>query len=104
MKFSFSPQTKWGEQSFALLLVFCFFLVVARIVVAIQHTASSQPLFSNLPLDIPMLSAVVAGILAGIAGIRAIVNDRERSVSVSVATLIGFLIFFLVIRQVVIMF
>lgn len=104
MKLRFSPQTKWGEQSFALLLIFCFFLVVARIVVAIQHTAHSQPLFTNLPLDIPMLIAVVAGILAGIAGIRAIVNDRERSVSVSVATVVGLLVFFLVLRQVALAF
>jgi len=99
VKISFGPKTKWGEQSVALLLIACFFLVVARIVIAIQHPAPNQPIFSNLALDVPMLSAVAAAILGGIAGIAAIIKDKERSTSVAFASLVGLCILFLVAIQ-----
>jgi len=99
LKIKFSPQSKWGEQSMALLLVFCLFLIIARIVVAIQHPEPDQPLFSNLPLDIPMLSAVITAILGGITGLYAMVKEKDYSITVAVATIMGLAVLFLVIRN-----
>lgn len=99
MKIKFSPQSKWGEQSLALLLVFCLFLIIARIVVAVQHPEPDQPLFSNLPLDIPMLCAIITATLGGLTGLYAIVKEKDYSVTVSVATIVGMAVLFLVIRN-----
>jgi len=99
LKMKFSPQSKWGEYSMSLLLIFCFFLIVARIVIAVEHPAPDQPLFSNLPLDIPMLAAVITAIMGAITGLYAIVKDKDYSITVSVATVIGMIMLFLVIRQ-----
>jgi len=99
VKFSFGPQTKWGEHSVALLIICGCFLIAAKIVVSIQHPLPNQPLFSNLALDIPMLSAITAAILGGMAGIRAIIQDKERSITVSFSALVGLCILFLVVRQ-----
>ncbi|MEQ8235469.1 MAG: hypothetical protein ABRQ23_01695 [Syntrophomonadaceae bacterium] len=99
MNIKFSPQSKWGEQSMALLLVFCLFLIIARLVVAVQHPEPNQPLFSNLPLDIPMLCAIITAILGGIVGLYAMVKEKDYSITVSVATIVGMVMLFLVIRN-----
>ena len=91
MKLRFIPKTHLGQWSIWLITVFIVLFIVFQILVASGQRGGAT-FFSNLALSIPMLIAVITGILAFFTGIIGIIKNKERSVLVFSSTIIGFFI------------
>jgi hypothetical protein len=95
MKVSLAPKTKLGKLSVG-------FIIAMPILYSIGMSFTdslykSVPAGSTIPKDIvarpalalTMLSGMLVGILAFVAGVLAIIKKKERSVLVYISTLIG---------------
>ncbi|MGI9622850.1 MAG: hypothetical protein ACR2PK_08445 [Acidimicrobiales bacterium] len=85
------PTTAPGKWSICAIIAFglllgCFALLVAN------GQRGGDDFFDNLWLTLPMVGAFVAAISALILGLVAIIRDRERSIAVIAATVIGLLV------------
>jgi hypothetical protein len=92
MKIQLLPKSSLGKWSIGLILAFFVLFAIGNIVVAIQGPIAGQTFLSNPILSIPMLSSAVAGGLSFFTGFIAIIKNRDRSVLVFLATIIGLLI------------
>ena len=69
-------------------------------VVSVLGQEGGETFFDNLWISIPMLGAGASAIAAFIAGIIAIIKNKERSVLVFISSLVGLLVLFFVLGEV----
>lgn len=99
MKISFIPKTHLGKWSVLLIMLFfallgLFFLLVA------SGERGGETFFSNLKLTIPMLIAGISGVCSFALGLISIIKNRERSIFVFIATIIGFFILYWILAEI----
>lgn len=95
------PKTKIGKWSVGLLIAFIVFLVIGNIIVA-SGQEGGDTIFDNLYISIPMILAALCAIAALITGLVSIIKNKERSVLVIIATLIGLIITWFVFGELLI--
>lgn len=90
---NFIPKTYLGKWTIGLIVFFFAFLGLFFIFVKLGERGG-ETFFSNPKLAISILIAAVCGIAAFFSGIIGIVKNKERSILVFLATLIGFFVLF----------
>ncbi len=91
MKPYFKYQTKLGQWTIELILLFFIFFGIFLIFVGLGERGGAT-FFSNLKLAIPFLIAAICGISSFLVGVASIIRNKKRSISVFLATLIGLLV------------
>jgi len=91
MRVTILPKTPLGKWSTGLVVAFVVLLVVFLLLVA-SGQRGGETFFSNLVLTIPMLLAETSGVLAFLIGLISVIKNKERSILVFLAMLIGFFI------------
>ena len=100
MRISLLPQSALGKWSVRLLTAFAVFFAAFELLVA-SGQRGGETFFSNLALTIPILLAGTSGVLAFVTGLIGVIRNRERSILVFVAMLVGFLVLLFCIGEVV---
>ena len=98
---SLSPKTKLGKWSVGFVIAFFLLLATVMFVVSVLGQEGGKTFFDNLWISIPMLGAGAAAIAAFIVGIIAIIKNKERSILVIIAALIGLLVSWFVVGEIV---
>lgn len=88
MRVSILPKTPLGKWSTGLALVFLVLFVAFLLLVA-SGQRGGETFFSNLMLTIPMLFAATSGVFAFLTGLIGVIRNRETSILVFLAMLIG---------------
>ncbi len=88
---TFLPKTRNGKLSVILIIFFFLSLATSRILVAFGQRGG-QGIFSNPILAVTGLLAFGFGTGAFLTGIFGIIRNKERSILVFLATILGFLI------------
>ncbi|MFC1964762.1 hypothetical protein ACFLWG_02000 [Chloroflexota bacterium] len=101
MKLHFIPKTHLGKWSIWFIIAFIVLFMSFQLLVASGQRGGAT-FFSNLALSVPMLIAGISGISAFFTGIIGIIKSKERSVLVFLATIIGFLILFFVLGEILV--
>lgn len=83
-----------------LIIIFFLLLAVFYLFVAAGQRGG-ETYFSNLLLAIPITLAGISGIVAFFTGMAAIIKRKERSVFVFLATIIGLLVLFFVLGEII---
>jgi len=91
MRISLLPQSALGKWSVGLLAAFAVFFAAFGLLVA-SGQRGGETFFSNLALTIPILLAGTSGVLAFVTGLIGVIRNRERSILVFLAMLVGFLV------------
>jgi len=102
MKVSFLPKTKLGKWSMWLIVAFFLLLATGIAVVSVFKQEGGETFFDNLWISIPMLNAVASAIAAFITGIIAIIKNKERSILVIITTVIGLLVLWFVVGEILV--
>ncbi|OGY27314.1 MAG: hypothetical protein A2Z42_03635 [Candidatus Woykebacteria bacterium RBG_19FT_COMBO_43_10] len=98
---SLLPKTTLGKWSVGLIIAFFLLLATGIAVVSVFKQEGGETFFDNLWISIPMLGAGAAAIAAFIVGIIAIIKNKERSILVIIAALIGLLVSWFVVGEIV---
>lgn len=93
------PKSYPGKWSIRFLAAFIAFFATFLLLVA-SGQRGGDTFFSNLALTIPMLLAGVAAVLALLAGLIGVIRNRERSILVFLAMLVGFFVLLFSIGEV----
>jgi len=88
MRVSILPKTPLGKWSIGLIIAFIVFIVAFQLLVA-SGQRGGKTFFSNLVLTIPILLAGTSGVFAFLTGLIGVIRNRERSIFVFLAMLIG---------------
>ena len=91
MKLHFIPRTLLGKWSIWLIITFIALFITFQLLVASGQRGGAT-FFSNLALTLPMLFAGISGISAFFTGIICIIKNKDKSVLVFIATILGFFI------------
>jgi len=91
MRFSIVPKTTLGKWSTGLIVALIVFFAAFQLLVA-SGQRGGETFFSNLILTIPILLAGTSGVFAFAIGLVDVVRNRERSILVFLAMLIGFFV------------
>ena len=102
MKVTFIPRTSLGKWSVGLIVAFFLLLATGMTVVSVFHQTGGETFFDNLWISIPMLSAGACAIAAFFTGALSIWKSKERSILVFVASLIGLLVLWFVIGEILV--
>ena len=98
MKLHFIPRTYLGKWSIWLIVAFIALFIVFQILVASGQRGGAT-FFSKLLLSVPILIAAIADISSFFTGIIGIIKSKERSALAFIATIIGFLVLFFVVGE-----
>jgi hypothetical protein len=102
MKVYVLPKTKLGKWSAGLVVLFFLLLATGMTVVSVFKQEGGETFFDNLWISIPMLSAGAAAIAAFVTGIISIWKSKERSALVFVVSLIGLLVLWFVLGEILV--
>jgi hypothetical protein len=94
------PKSYLGKWSIGLIAAFAVFFVIFQLLVA-SGQRGGETFFSNLALTIPILLAGTSGVLSFLIGLIGVIRNRERSILVFLAMLVGFFILLFSIGEVV---
>ncbi|MDP2685199.1 MAG: hypothetical protein Q8P20_09270 [bacterium] len=94
------PKTRYGKWSVYLIGLFIIFLLIFYALIA-SGQRGGDTFFSNWALTIPILLAGICGIAGFVTGLIAILKQRERSVLVYVAVVIGALATFFATAEII---
>ena len=94
------PKTRQGKWSAWLMVAFIVFFGLFFIFMASGQRGGAT-FFSNLWLTVPILLAGISGISAFFTGIIGVIKDRERSVLVYLAILIGLIVLLFCLAEIV---
>ena len=97
---SLLPKTTLGKWSVGLIIAFFLLLATGIAVVSVFKQEGGETFFDNLWISIPMLSAGAAAIAAFFTGALSIWKSKERAVLVFVASLIGLLVLWFVVGEI----
>jgi hypothetical protein len=100
VKINFLPKTALGKWSVGLIAGMIVFYQLFRLLIA-SGQRGGDTFFSNLALAIPVLFAGISGISAFFTGIHGIIKSKERSVIVYLVTIIGFIVLFFILGEVI---
>ncbi|MHA1167428.1 MAG: hypothetical protein ACTSRU_06375 [Candidatus Hodarchaeales archaeon] len=89
-----------GKWSVGLLIAFAVFLAALELLIA-SSQRGGETFFSNTMLTIPILLAGISGVLALLTGLIGIIKNRERSILVFMAMLVGLFVLLFWIGEVV---
>jgi len=93
------PKSYLGKWSIGLIAAFVVFFVIFQILVA-SGQRGGETFFSNLALTIPIFLAGASGVLAFLTGLIGVIRNKERSILVFLAMLVGFLVLLFSIGEV----
>jgi len=96
------PKTTPGKWSIGLIIAFFLLLATGMTVVTAFHQTGGNTIFDNLWISIPMLGAAVSAITGLFVGIAAIWKQKERAILVFVPIIIGFLVLFFVLGEILV--
>jgi hypothetical protein len=99
MRFIVLPKSYLGKWSIGFIAAFIVFFLIFQLLVA-SGQRGGETFFSNLALTIPILLAGIFGVLAFFTGVIGVIRNRERSILVFLAILIGFFILLFSIGEV----
>ena len=94
------PKSYLGKWSIGLIAASILFWAVFGLLRA-SGQRPGETVFSNLALTIPGMLLVTSGVLAFLTGLISVIRNRERSILVFVAMLVGFFILLFLIGEVV---
>ena len=100
MRVSILPKTALGKWSTGLIVAFIVFFVAFQLLVA-SGQRGGETFFSNLVLTIPILLAGTSGVFAFLTGLIGVIRNRERSILVFLAMLIGLFVLFFCLGEVI---
>ena len=100
MRISILPKTKLGKLSTGLIGAFIVFIVAFQLLVA-SGQRGGETFFSNLVLAIPILLAGTSGVFAFAIGLTGVIRNRERSILVFLAILIGLFVLLFSLGEVI---
>lgn len=92
------PKTKFGKWSVWCLGLFVVFFIGAQVIVA-SGQEGGETFFDNLFVSIPMSLVALSAIFAFAFGLFSIVKQKERSLLVYLATLVGLWILTFVVGE-----
>ena len=98
----FLPKTNFGKWSVKLIIAFFALFIMALLIVSIQGSRNDRTPFDNPKLFMTMFLAGLCGIGSFFTGITSIIKDKEKSPLILLSVLIGFLILFFVLGEIVI--
>ncbi len=99
MKIYFSPKSNPGKWAIRLILCFFVFLGIFFLFVNLGERGGNT-FFSNLKLAIPILIAGISGVGSFFIGVVSIIKNKEFSLSVFLAALIGFLVLIWILAEI----
>jgi len=94
------PKSYLGKWSIGFIAAFIVFFVIFQLLV-VSGQRGGETFFSNLALTIPILLAGISGVLALLTGLAAVIRDRERSILVFLAMLVGFFVLLYCIGEII---
>ena len=97
-----TPKTKLGKLSVISILLFFLFLIVMMIIVKVQAPKENQTFFSNFWLSVPGFLSMAFGIVSFITGLISIIKHKERAFLVYISTLIGLMVLWFVIGEILV--
>jgi hypothetical protein len=100
MRVSALPKTPLGKWSTGLALAFLVLFIAFLLLVA-SGQQSGETFFSNLVLTIPMLLAGTSCVFAFLPGLTGVIRNRERSILVFLAMLIGLFVSFFGLGEII---
>jgi drug/metabolite transporter (DMT)-like permease len=96
MKIKLFPRAKYGKWSIYFILAFAIFLAVFLLLVESGERGGAT-FFSNLKLTIPFLAAAISAIAAFFTGLFSVFKEKNHSVLVYFAIIVGlFVLIFLI--------
>ena len=96
------PKTKLGKWSVGLIVAFFLLLATGMFVVSVLGQSGGETFFDNPVISIPMLGGGASAIMAFLTGIVAIIKDKERAILVFLASLIGLLVLWFIVGEIVV--
>lgn len=100
MRVNYKPNTALGKWSFILIVVSLIFFILFYSLVALGQRGGDT-FFSNPALAVPILLAGISAVCAFFAGITCIIMNRERAIFVFVSTIVGFLVLFFGLAEII---
>ena len=94
------PKTNSGKWSLWLILTFILLLIFTIFLIA-SGQRGSEKFSDNLILSIPTLIAGLSAIASFFTGIISIIKHKERSILIYPSTIIGFLVLFFVLGELI---
>ena len=95
------PKTSLGKLSIGLIIAFFLLLILTMFIVSTGQTGG-ETIFDNLFISIPMISAAISAIASFFIGIISIIKKKERSIIVYISILIGLLVLWFVIGEILV--
>ena len=95
------PKTVLGKWSIELILAFFLLLITGMIVVATGQEGG-ETIFDNLFISIPMITAAICGIASFFTGIISIIWKKERCILIFISSIIGLLILWFIIGEIIV--
>ena len=89
-----------GKWSIGLIIAFFLFFAVFWIFIALGQRGGDT-YFSNLALAMPSLLSGVSGVFAFLTGLIGVIRNRERSILVFLAMLIGLFVLLFCLAEVI---
>jgi len=93
-------KTTLGKWSVGLIIAFVVMFLILNILIWSGQRGGAT-FFSNLYLAIPGVLSALSAIASFFTGITSIIKDKERSIVVFVATIIGFLVLLFVSAEII---
>jgi hypothetical protein len=101
MRVSILPKTPLGKWSIGFIGAFVVFLVT-NILLVISGQQGGETFFSNPVPAVLLLLAGASGVLAFLSGLIGVIRNRERSILVFLAMLIGLFVLFFGLGEVIV--
>ena len=102
MKGTIFPKTRLGKWSVGLIIAFFLLLAAGGTVVSVFSQEGGETFLDNLWISAPMLSGAGSAIAALFAGIVAIWKQKERAILVFLSSLIGLLVLWFVLGEILV--
>ena len=91
------PATKTGKWSAWFIIAFFVFILLFNIIISSGLPGDNFVLLN--PRNLPMALALVCAVLSLVTGLLSIIRNKERAVSVFIASAIGFYFLFLIVGE-----
>ena len=97
-----SAKTTLGKWSIGLIIAFFLLLATGIFVVTVLGQTGGNTIFDNPSISVPMLGAGASAIAAAFTGIVSVWRQKERAILVFVPIIIGFLVLWFVLGEILV--